>query len=201
MHDIVSHSLSVMVTLADGSAAAAEHAPLEAAEGMRDVAETGRNALTDMRRMLGLLSETSADLGPTELGPQPGVADLVQLVRTFGAAGLPATLDENGTAPTDAGEQLTIYRIVQESLTNALRHAAHPTTVTVDIHYDTEGTSLEITDDGQQAIGTAETRNGRGLLGMQERVGLYNGTIASRPQPHGGWRVSATLPRGPESSQ
>lgn len=201
MHDIVSHSVSVMVTLADGSAAAATLEPLRAAQGMRDVAETGRNALTDMRRMLGLLSEGSADPADTEWAPQPGVADLSQLVRTFRAAGLPVHLYENGTPPTDAGEQLTVYRIVQESLTNVLRHANQPTTVTVDVNYDAELSSLRVTDDGLPTIAPTASTNSRGLIGMRERAALYNGVIDSGPQAQGGWEVRATLPRTTEESK
>jgi signal transduction histidine kinase len=201
MHDIVSHSLSVMVTLADGSAAAAENAPLQAVESMREVAETGRHALTDMRRMLGLLSVPSADSAFAELTPQPGVANLTQLVRTFRLARLPVQLDESGNPPTDAAQQLTIYRIVQESLTNVLRHASDPTTVTVDLRYDIAATKIEVIDNGKPMIEPPEPAATRGLLGMQERVTLYNGTIDSGPGLCGGWCVRATLPREQESSQ
>lgn len=196
MHDIVSHSLSVMVTLADGSAATAAHSPSRAADSMREVAETGRNALADMRRMLGLLAGAPT---PTDLAPQPGAGDVAQLVRTFHAAGLPVRLTEDGEPPNDAAEQLTVYRIVQESLTNTLRHAHHPSRVAVDLHYDGAAISIEVVDDGEPAAGGVASARGRGLLGMRERVALYDGSIDSGPEPQGGWHVRATLPRGQES--
>lgn len=191
MHDIVSHSLTVMVTLADGSAAAASTSPARATEAMLQVAETGRHALTDMRRMLGVLH--AGDTGATgELSPQPGTAQLGDLVGTFRSAGLPVRFSTTGRPPDDLTEQLTTYRIVQEALTNVLRHAGAVTAVTVELQYDAQRTVVCVTDDGR---GTAVPGSGRGLVGMRERVTLHGGTLESGPHSPRGWRVLATLPR------
>lgn len=198
MHDIVSHSLSVMVTLADGSAATAGHAPDRAAVEMRQVAETGRHALTDMRRMLGVLNGGVADLSAvsgSELAPQPGTADLAPLIGTFRAAGLPVRFDETGAPPTDSGEQLAVYRIIQESLTNALRYAGQATVVAVEIRYDETETRVTVVDDGRASVRRNRSDPGHGLVGMRERVAQYGGTMECGPRPEGGWRVNATLVR------
>jgi signal transduction histidine kinase len=196
MHDIVSHSLTVMVTLAEGSAAAAATSSASASTAMRQVAETGRQALSDMRRMLGVLhaDDESRDSG---LQPQPGVGDLDELVAHSRAAGLPVTLTSAGEPPSDPAEQLTIYRIVQESLTNSLRHAGSPSIVSVDVEHTAEATHVRVADDGS---GPAEVQEpGHGLLGMRERVALYGGFLEAGPGEGGGWVVDATIPRGASS--
>jgi len=201
MHDIVSHSLTVMVTLAEGSAAIAPDDSDRAIDGMRRVAETGRSALTDMRRMLGVLTEgeSGADSSPAELAPQPGVGDLGELVERFRTAGLPVSLETRGQQPADPSTQLTIYRIVQESLTNALKHAVAPSVVSVDVRFRRSLTTITIADDGAS---TAEPGTGHGLVGMRERVALYGGTLKSGTtsgstggRTGGGWTVTATLPQ------
>ena len=195
MHDIVSHSLTVMVTLAEGAAAITASDTARAAEGMRLVAESGRSALTDMRRMLGVLTESSteanADGQTAALEPQPEIADLPRLIERFRTAGLPVQVTTRGRPPTDPTEQLAVFRIVQESLTNALRHAVSPTSVDVDLRFRRASTTIVVTNDGARA-GTPST-TGRGLLGMRERVALYSGRLDSGPRPSGGWRVEAVL--------
>jgi signal transduction histidine kinase len=193
MHDIVSHSLTVMVTLAEGSAAQVKAAPDDAGDAMRQVAETGRGALTDMRRMLGVLNESDGD-GAAELEPQPGADELTQLVARFRETSLPIVLQVTGVPPADPGIQLTVFRVVQESLTNVLRHAPGSTSVTTSIRYSPETISVDVVDSGSEATTPATTGAGRGLLGMRERVGLYDGTLESGPRPGGGWRVSARIP-------
>jgi signal transduction histidine kinase len=192
MHDIVSHSLTVMVSLADGSAAAVHGSPERAGDAMRQVAETGRHALTDMRRMLGVLNDASADrpASPAILSPQPGTDDLARLVETFRRTGLPVRFTATGIPPADPGQQLTVYRIVQESLTNALRHAADTTHVTVEAVYTPEIIRVTTEDDGH-AVATSMGGAGRGLVGMRERVALYGGSVRSGPRESGGWRVAA----------
>ncbi|HEY5224803.1 MAG TPA: histidine kinase [Microbacteriaceae bacterium] len=199
MHDIVSHSLTVMVSLADGSAALASAAPDRATDAMRQVAETGRHALTDMRRMLGVLTEPVPD-ADAALEPQPGASDVAELVQRFRAAGLPARLSITGAAPDDPGLQLTVYRVVQESLTNVLRHASGAAQVDVTVTYDADAVRIRIDDSGVAANRTvdggpqtATHGAGRGLVGMRERVALYRGTLESGPRPSGGWRVAVTL--------
>jgi signal transduction histidine kinase len=217
MHDIVSHSLTVMVSLADGSAALASASPARAEEAMRQVAETGRHALSDMRRMLGVLSESAAlEHAPLEhigaaLEPQPGASDVSELVQRFRSAGLPARFSVTGAAPDDPGLQLTVYRVVQESLTNVLRHAGGASQVEVAVDYGAEAVTIRVDDDGHGAdrhghpgsvsagaltsgtVAIAINGAGRGLLGMRERVGLYRGSLQAGPRPGGGWRVLATL--------
>lgn len=188
MHDIVSHSLTVMITLADGSAAQTVGSPERAADAMRQVAETGRSALADMRRMLGVLSED--DGTDAALEPQPSTNDLGSLIERFRAAGLPVRYQATGTAPADTGQQLTVYRIVQESLTNVLRYAPAASTVSVVIVYSGDRIAVTVEDDA--TVHTAGGQGaGRGLLGIQERVGLYGGTVDSGPRATGGWRVHA----------
>jgi len=193
MHDIVSHGLTVMVTLADGSAATAAAQPDRAADAMRLVAETGRQALGDMRRMLGLLDDgTPGQSDGTRLAPQPGVADIGALVDGFRTAGLAIRVSTQGSPPEDPAEQLTIYRLVQESLTNVLRHSESATNVTVQINYDHDGVTIGVANDGLHPPTVSEP-GGRGAVGMRERVALYGGTVESGPRPGGGWTVLATL--------
>lgn len=194
MHDIVSHSLTVMVSLADGSAATVRTAPAKSESAMQQVAETGRHALTDMRRMLGVLDNVTAAPGasPAALSPQPTMDDIGALVETFRSAGLPVRWSTSGVPPQDPGQQLTVYRIVQEGLTNALRYAAEATHVTADAVFTAESVTVVIEDDCRvPASRTGGT--GRGLLGLQARVALYGGTLQSGPRTNGGWRVFAAF--------
>jgi signal transduction histidine kinase len=193
MHDIVSHSLTVMVTLADGSAATTAADPDRAAAAMRQVAETGRDALSDMRRMLGVLHAGSDDATPAgALQPQPGIAELPALVETFRSAALPLEFSSTGVPPMDPGEQLVVYRIVQEALTNVLRHAGSVSLVTAAVSYGLTQTIVNVTDDGD---GGDAGGPGHGLVGMRERVTLYGGELESGPLAAGGWHVRATIPR------
>lgn len=189
LHDIVSHSLTVMITLADGSARLAGTAPERSAETMALVAETGRGALADMRRLLGVLRDGDGD---ASRGPQPAVADLGALVETFRAAGLPVRITVSGTPPEDAGQQLTIYRVVQEGLTNALRYAATATAVGVVLVFQPASVIITVDDDAT-VHGPPEQGSRRGLIGLRERVGLYGGTLEAGPRTGGGWRVRAVF--------
>ncbi|MGI9824114.1 sensor histidine kinase [Agromyces sp. Marseille-Q5079] len=191
MHDIVSHSLTVMVTLADGSSATAGRDPERASEAMRLVAETGRSALVDMRRMLGVLAEPASDSQP--LAPQPDAAALPALVESFRVAGLPVQLTTIGSTISDPNLQLTVYRIVQEGLTNALRHAtgAHSVVVGVELHDDV--VRVDIVDDAPAGSRPAISDDGHGLVGMRERVALYGGTLEAGPGAVRGWRLHAEL--------
>jgi signal transduction histidine kinase len=191
MHDIVSHSLTVMVTLADGSSATAERDPHRAAETMHLVAETGRSALDDMRRMLGVLAEPSTAAQP--LAPQPDAAAIPALVESFRAAGLPVQLTTIGSPITDPNLQLTVYRIVQEGLTNALRHAADAHGVDVRIELSEGLVRVEVIDDAPIGSRDAVPSGGHGLVGMRERVALYGGTLEAGPGAVRGWRLHAEL--------
>lgn len=193
MHDIVSHSLTVMVTLADGSAALTASDPDRAVEGMRRVGETGRTALADMRRMLGLLGSSPG----TQLTPQPGVGELPELLDSYRAAGLPISLTTSGSVRGDHTEHLVIYRIIQESLTNVLRHAIAPAWVRVDLRFEDNAILVTITNDG---LASPVRDGGHGLLGMRERVALYGGSLETGPRREGGWKVAAILPHDTEGT-
>lgn len=194
MHDIVAHSLTVMVTLADGSAATSARDPERAADAMRRVAETGRDALGDMRRMLGLLSEPGdAGQAPGELAPQPDLRALPDLVNDFRALGMPVTLRTSGPPITDSTIELTVYRIAQEALTNALRYAATAHSVTVELSRVGDEVTVTVSDDAPTPSIPAAPGTGRGLIGMRERIALYGGTLAVGPRAGFGWQVHARL--------
>jgi len=205
MHDIVSHSLTVMVTLADGSAALIESSPERSRDAMVRVAETGRHALTDMRRMLGVLGESGTpgadSVDPTEptgdLAPQPAASDLSDLIDRFRAAGLPVRYTVSGVAPDDSGLQLTVYRVVQEALTNVLRHAPSAARVRVEIGYS-NAVRVEIANSASPASTAPPIRGaGRGLVGLRERIALYGGTLETGTTTDG-WRVLAEIPSAQE---
>ncbi len=190
MHDIVSHSLTVMIALADGSAGLVTSAPERSAETMRLVAETGRGALGDMRRLLGVLRAGDEEAAHA---PQPGLGELGELVERFRAAGLPVRITVSGPAPADVGQQLTVFRVVQEALTNALRHAALATAVTVTIEFGDARIRIVVEDDATVHTGSVHG-SGSGLLGLRERVALYGGTLETGPRRGGGWRLVADFP-------
>jgi signal transduction histidine kinase len=198
MHDIVSHGLTVMITLAEGSAATAARDPDRAAEAMRHVADAGRDALGEMRRMLGVL--TGPADAAADRSPQPDIAAIPGLVEGFREAGLPVRLTTSGPAITEPALQLTIYRLVQEGLTNALRHAhaARHVDVTVEQHDDV--VSITVDDDATHSA-SGIIGAGRGLAGLRERVALYGGTLEAGPRAQGGWRLRATLRTGATLSE
>ena len=193
VHDIVAHSLSVMVALADGAAAAAPSSPVRAGQAMGQVAVTGRQAIGEMRRLVDTLriDETGADHHPA-----PGIGQLDDLLTQVRSAGLPARLVVEGRPHVlTQGAQLAVYRIVQESLTNIRKHARAATGATVRLQYTSEGIEVDITDDGQPA-GSRESAVGHGITGMRERAAAYDGTVQAGPRPGGGWRVRARLSGG-----
>ena len=191
MHDVVAHSLSVMIALADGAGVALDRSPERAREAVSQLSATGRAALADMRRVLGVLRDPDAPLEP-----QPGAPDLVGLVEGFRSAGLPVRTTFAGPPlPPDTALQLTVFRIVQESLTNVLRHA--PGARRVDLVVARAGGWVEITvtDDGAASPTPARAVDhggGRGLIGMRERAAVYGGVIEAGPH-EGGWRTHALL--------
>jgi signal transduction histidine kinase len=195
MHDVVSHNIQVMVTLAD-AATTSRQVPERAAEAMREVSGTGRQALTDMRRMLGVLrDEGGVASGEHPLAPQPGLHELAALIDRVRSTGLTVSIRESGFrfSLSDAA-QLTVYRIVQEALTNALKHAADPRTVIVTIRYEDPEVFVQVTDDGtgREARPTA-VGGGHGVAGMAERAAAFGGTLRAGPGEEGGWQVEATL--------
>lgn len=199
MHDIVAHSVSVMIALSEGAARAAAAAPEAAAEAMARSAETGRTALAEMRRMLGALQD-SGEQRP-ELVPQPGVDDLPELVQSFRDAGMLVELTVAGEASGDRGQDLAVYRVVQEGLTNALRYAGSGARVEVEVQRKPERTEVTVTDHGSLAgVSAAVTGlgSGRGIAGLRERARMFGGRLEAGP--HGGaaagWRLRAELPVG-----
>ncbi|MFT3942253.1 MAG: histidine kinase [Ancrocorticia sp.] len=214
MHDIIAHSVSVMVTLSEGAARAAEIQPAAAAEAMRQSAETGRSALTEMRRLIGALREPSEDGdGPVagsgaggsgsgaELTPMPGLDDLPDLIKGFRAAGLNVEYTLKGIAPAhgasgERGRDLAIYRTVQEALTNTLRYSGAGSEARVVIRQGGDGTTVSVIDDGGLPGNRPMTGlgSGQGLVGLAERLRVYGGRLEYGPVDSGGWFVTATLP-------
>ena len=199
LHDIVSHSLSVIITLADAAAVVGRADPARGADAMNEVAEMGRRALSDMRAMLGVLR---TDEPSAVLAPQPGVAELGELVDRIRSTGLAVDLRVEG-APCSLGAaaELTVYRIVQEALTNTLRHAA-ARHAEVTIRYDAPRLHVRVADDGTAppAGHAAGGRRGHGIEGMRERAALHGGELRAGPAPGGGWLVLATLQAAPARS-
>ncbi|MEE6273110.1 sensor histidine kinase [Georgenia wangjunii] len=196
MHDVVAHSLSVMVALSDGAAAALARNPDTARHALEELSATGRSALTDTRRVLGVLREDHAPpaLGPdgkVALSPQPAAPDLADLVARFQAAGLPVQLTESGPPlPADAGLQLAVYRIVQEALTNVLRHAPGSPRIEATLVRGDGQVDIEVYNEaGASAHGSP---GGRGVIGMRERAAVYDGHVEAGPA-RAGWRVRAVL--------
>ncbi|MFB9378186.1 sensor histidine kinase [Kineococcus gynurae] len=192
MHDVVAHSLSVIIAQADGGRYAAQTDPTAAATALETISSTGRQALADMRNLLGVLRAGPAD----ERRPQPDATQIADLVTQVRASGLPVTLQEEGSRhdlPPAVG--LAAYRIVQESLTNVLKHAGPAASARVRLDWGPDALDLHVEDDGRGA-GTlaASGGGGQGLIGMAERARLHGGTLEARPRPGGGFSVRARLP-------
>lgn len=187
MHDVIAHSISVMVVQADGAGYTVDADPARAKRAMEAIGSTGRQALTEMRQMLGVLRDGDGD-GFT---PQPGIDELPDLVEN---AGIPVRLTSTGDRPDLADSlQLAIYRIVQEALTNTRKHAGPAAAATVGLHYGDDGIDIEVSDDGRGAA-ALDDGHGHGLLGMRERAAVYGGTVRSGPKAGGGYEVVVWLP-------
>ncbi|MER7693689.1 histidine kinase [Streptomyces sp. NPDC097610] len=194
MHDIVGHNLSVIVGLADGAAHLAPTHPDRTAQAAHMIADSGRQALTELRRLVGVMRDPAQD-GP-ELAPQPGLNDLPALADRVRAVGNPIhlRLPEN-TEGISPGLQLTVYRIVQEAVTNSLKHAAPGALVTVDIQYSGGALGITVSDRGPRRTdrGAVHPGDGHGLIGMRERAALFGGDVSAGPAPDGGWTLRADL--------
>jgi signal transduction histidine kinase len=189
MHDIVAHNLSVIIALADGATYAMDTSPERAAEATQRVSATGREALVEMRRLLGVLREDSS-ISPLE--PQPSLGRLDELLARVDAAGIPVTMEMRGDPRELAdGVQLTVFRVAQEALTNTLKHAARPTCAHLALSCRPGAVELEVTDTGEEQPVMAA--GGRGLHGMRERAASYGGELEAGPRPQGGWRVHLRL--------
>ncbi|MDQ6753404.1 MAG: histidine kinase [Actinomycetota bacterium] len=204
MHDVVAHSLTVMIALSDGAAVVVRRDPGRAAEVLAELSQTGRTALGDMRRVLGVLRQDSST-GPAERGPLgrqplaraplPAQSGLEVLLDGFRTAGLPLSVTTRGPAlPADPAFQLTVYRIIQESLTNVLRYGHGVSRVLVQVLHQDPEIRLRISDDGHGSMAPAiSVGSGQGLVGMRERAGIYAGTVTAGPGADGGWVVEAVL--------
>lgn len=189
MHDVVAHSLSVMIALSDGARVVGRKNTARAEEVLTELSGTGRAALADMRRMLGVLRNTEGG----ELAPQPTGGSMEQMLEGFRVAGLPLTYTYSGESlPDDATFKLTVYRIVQESLTNSLRYARNVSAVSVRLVRERQLLRIEVVDNGQGYLGHGDG-SGQGLRGMRERAALYGGTVNAGPAANGGWIVKVSL--------
>jgi signal transduction histidine kinase len=194
LHDVVAHRVSLMTVQAGAAKAVAAEDPEGARRAMAAVEEAGRQALDELRHLLGVLRPES-DLDG--LGPQPGLADLPRLVEQLRGAGVEVSLATDGVpAGLPARVDLFAYRIVQEALTNVLKHAGPGARTEVRLGADRSGIVIEVLDDGQGA--SVLPGAGHGLVGMRERALLLGGTLDARPRPGGGFRVVAHLPTGGE---
>ena len=200
MHDIVAHGLSVMIVQADGGRYAASSDPLAATRALETIAATGRSSLAEMRRLLGVLRDGETGLAPS--APQPGVADIPSLVTSLNSADRPVHFAHEGeaSAAISPAVGLAAYRVVQESLTNVLKHAGPGASAWVHVSCSPDALIVEVVDDGggsrdasTQPIRASQSP-GFGLRGMQERVGLAGGSLLAGPAPRGGFRVVATFP-------
>jgi signal transduction histidine kinase len=194
MHDIVAHNLTVMVTLSEAAATSVPTAPARSAELMRGVSAIGRRALTDTRSLLGVLRQ-GPDRGPQDaLEPVPGITQVDELVSQVRDAGLDTTLEISGQVPDlPEGLQLTVYRLVQEALTNTLKHAGPDAHATVRLQFRPGELRVDVDDDGAGRKGPAGPGRGGGLLGMRERARAYGGDVTAGPREPHGWQVSARL--------
>lgn len=191
MHDIVAHNLSVMIALTDGAALTLERDPARARAAIDQVAATGRAALTEMRNTFALLRSGQEDADPA-LHPEPNLADLDALLETARSTGLQVTYQISGsTEGLSTGLQLAVFRLVQEGITNTLKHAPRATRLQVSIRRGQEDLRVVVDDNG--GIGLPAGSIGQGLIGMRERVSLHNGRIFAGAT-NSGWRVSAWLP-------
>jgi len=192
LHDVVAHTLSVVIAQADGGRYAAEHDPRAATAALHTIAASAREAQGEMRRALGLLREGEG----APLQPQPGVEELPALVARTREAGLSIDFAERGHArPVAAATGMTVYRVAQEALTNVLKHAGPGAAATVELRWEPDAVSLVVRDDGTGARAGGDGR-GRGLAGMRERVEPRGGTLRAGPLPEGGFEVHARIPVG-----
>jgi signal transduction histidine kinase len=190
LHDVVAHHMSVMVVQAGAARAVGDFDPAAASDALRQIESSGRTGLAEMRRLLGILKAEDDGDGRT---PQPGLADLGELLDAMRATGLAVeAVVEGSSRSLPPGVDLSAYRIVQEALTNALRHAGGAS-ARVLVRYEPNALELEIADDGPGPPDGAPTR-GHGLIGMRERAQLFGGAFEAGPRPGGGFLVRARLP-------
>jgi signal transduction histidine kinase len=194
MHDVVAHAMSVVAVQAAAGREIVHANPDKAAEVFARIESVGRESLTELRRMLGVLRETGDD--DASLSPQPGVADIAAAVEQSSASGVPTELVIDGSPqPLAPGIELAAFRIVQEALTNVRKHAGRSASAIVRLSYETQSLVVEVNDDGRgAATSLSGVGTGHGLIGMRERVEIYGGEFTSGPRVGGGYTVRAILP-------
>jgi signal transduction histidine kinase len=202
LHDVVAHSVSVMVVQAGAARRTVAASPGQAATALGQIESTGRQALVELRRLLGLLRDDDGQATDAALAPQPSLANLESLAAAAREAGLPVEVSVEGEPrPLPAGVDLSAYRIVQEALTNALRHGGSDR-ARVLVCYREHDLELQIHNGGVESAGGRQSsdsdrpdgRSGHGLIGMRERVAMFGGTLEAGTRPGGGYRVAARLP-------
>jgi signal transduction histidine kinase len=196
IHDVVAHGLSIMIVQADGGLYAADASPEQAKKALATIGDTGRASLTEMRKMLGLLKQDEQrELDPNQPRPQPGVSSLPELIDNVRDAGLTVDYQVTGERrdlPALLG--LTAYRIVQEGLTNTLKHAGPGARTSVRLDFGREMLTVVVTDDGRGAGVAPSPDPGHGLVGMRQRASISGGTVTAGPKAGGGYEVIARLP-------
>lgn len=193
MHDVVAHTLTVVVAQADGGRFAAKTDPEAAAHTLDTIADVGRSALTEMRALLGVLRDSD---GEAAMGPQPSLADIPALVAATREGGLDVSYVTTGTPrPLPIGAGLALYRVAQEALTNVLKHAGPAATAFVQLTWEADAVMLTVSDDGRGAAAHTDG-GGQGLAGMTERATIFGGTLRAGPKAGGGYLVRARLPLG-----
>ena len=192
LHDVIGHSVSVMTVQASAVRRMLLPEQVMERQALETVEAVGREALSEMRRMVGVLRQPDAD---TELEPPPGLGQVGRLAEKFRDSGLPVSVSVTGAVrQLSPGLDLTAYRLVQEGLTNTLRHARNPLGAEVAIDFSADRIQLAVRDDGQPVATGPPAEAGNGLLGMRERVAVYGGSLSARVRPEGGFELVATLP-------
>ncbi|MFG2863691.1 sensor histidine kinase [Streptomyces sioyaensis] len=203
LHDVVAHNVSVMVVQADGAAYVLDAAPEQCGQALETISGTGRQALAEMRRLLGVLRTGEPGEDSADRAPQPDVGRLDDLIEQVRGAGLPVDFTVQGTPrPLSSGVELTAYRIVQEALTNTRKHGGPDVSARVRLVYGSDALDLLVEDDGRGAQHEVHEQGGadglgHGMIGMRERVGMVGGRLDAGPRPGGGFRISAVLPLKP----
>jgi signal transduction histidine kinase len=195
LHDVVAHSMGVIAVQASVGEHVIDDNPEEAKRALEAISGVSRSTLAEIRRMLGVLRETDGEeRGSPAYAPAPGLSELDRLVRELDGAGIAVEVAYDGArVELPRGVDLTAYRIVQEALTNVMKHAG-PARARVVVRYEPGALGLEIVDDGRGVNGRSEGRGGHGLVGMRERVAVYGGTLEVGPKSGGGYRVAVRLP-------
>ena len=199
MHDVVAHSLAVIIAQADGGRYAAATNPEQATKSLETIAEIGRDALADIRRILGVLRTADADVAIVT--PQPTADDLADVITRVRDTGVDVAYTTMGTPrPLMPGMNVTLQRVCQEALTNALKHAGPGARMSVMLRYSDADVILQVDDDGRGAAAFSDGA-GSGIVGMRERAALFGGTLHAGPKTTGGFRVKLTLPLSPDHAQ